>query len=597
MLRSISGHWGLIRGKTINWKTLAQDIGGKHLTNRRSLLLMVPFLIVISVLSNSTTISDPALLASSATHRYLGLIIANISSIAVCWLYLEAVDRTFFKNKNLNPIKIYWVLLFGASLGFLKGYTTGFLSWLVGSEVDLDMAISNRIVQTTFLGLWTIPLVALVTATFIRFQDERQILLAETLEQGLGLDNPLLHPGESSEELTIYLAHAKSEVAALRKSSDTQTANQMISKRLRDLVETGLRPISHRIWQENSKASGVLKISQLARLALKKNPFPIGLILGGLAIGLFPILLSGFPFGEAIIRTFVMLGLTSIVLTLAKKIPRVAGVGVWISFVAANLVSTFVSLLAADAIFGKLFAFADIPVWIALFLWQLQLTFFSSVVSEVLTTRVEMRRQLIESLGKDQLDSDVRSALVRLKNRELAQYIHGNIQNKLLSFALKFDQENLSTDDVSRLLDEVEALFSTAISDYQTVDAADLDKQLAKLVQRWSGFVGIEVTNSLPISGLSKEEIKSIVEVISEAVSNAVRHGLAKNLKITLGKIESNNSQIEIVVEDDGLGPRSGKAGLGTELFNVTSGVNWSLTPANMGGSVLRVRITTQSKI
>jgi hypothetical protein len=214
-------------------------------------------------------------------------------------------------------------------------------------------------------------------------------------------------------------------------------------------------------------------------LALKKNPFPIGLILGGLAIGLFPILLSGFPFGEAIIRTFVMLGLTSIVLTLAKKIPRVAGVGVWISFVAANLVSTFVSLLAADAIFGKLFAFADIPVWIALFLWQLQLTFFSSVVSEVLTTRAEMRRQLIESLGKDQLDSDVRSALVRLKNRELAQYIHGNIQNKLLSFALKFDQENLSTDDVSRLLDEVEALFSTAISDYQTVDAADLAKLIA----------------------------------------------------------------------------------------------------------------------
>jgi signal transduction histidine kinase len=268
-----------------------------------------------------------------------------------------------------------------------------------------------------------------------------------------------------------------------------------------------------------------------------------------------------------------------------------------VPFVLFLFQSTFVSLWAADAIFGKLFAFADIPVWIALFLWQLQLTFFSSVVSEVLTTRAEMRRQLIESLGKDQLDSDVRSALVRLRNRELAQFIHGNIQNKLLSFALKFDQENLSTDDVSRLLDEVEALFSTAISDYLRVDAADLDRQLTQLAQRWSGFIGIDLTNSLPTSGLSKEEIKSIVEVVSEAVSNAVRHGLAKNLKITLGKIESNNSQIEIVVEDDGLGPRSGKAGLGTELFNVTSGVNWSLTPANMGGSVLRVRITTQSKI
>jgi signal transduction histidine kinase len=162
---------------------------------------------------------------------------------------------------------------------------------------------------------------------------------------------------------------------------------------------------------------------------------------------------------------------------------------------------------------------------------------------------------------------------------------------------LKFDQENLSTDAVTRLLDEVENLFASAINDYQTLDSTDLDKQLRQLVQRWSGFVGIDLTNGISNFDLSKEEIKSIVEVASEAVSNAVRHGFAKKLKITLGKIESKNSQIEIVVEDDGLGPRSGKAGLGTELFNVTSGVNWSLTSGKMGGSVLRVRITTQSKI
>jgi anti-sigma regulatory factor (Ser/Thr protein kinase) len=83
---------------------------------------------------------------------------------------------------------------------------------------------------------------------------------------------------------------------------------------------------------------------------------------------------------------------------------------------------------------------------------------------------------------------------------------------------------------------------------------------------------------------------------VSEAVSNAVRHGLAKNLTITLEKLESIADHIEIVVEDDGLGPRSGKAGLGTELFNATSGVEWSLTAGKTGGSVLRVRIKTQPK-
>lgn len=585
----------MIRGKRINWKTLAEDIGGKHFLNRTSLLLMIPFLIVISVLSNSTAISDPSLVASSALYRYLALIIANIASLAFCWVYLEAVDRTLFKNKDVRPIKIYWVLLFGASLGFLKGYTTGLFSWILGSELDLAIAVSNRIGQTTVLGLWTVPLVAVVTATFMRFQTERQILLAENLEQNLNSKNPLINSGESSEELKLYLSQAKAELSALRNGNKAETSNQDISKKLRDLVETGLRPISHKIWQENSKASSSLKLSQLAKLAVKKNPFPMGLILIGLAIGLLPINLTAFPLEDALLRTLVMLALTSIILMSAKRLPRESTMGIWGVFLGATVVSTGVSLAAAIAVFGYPLTVRDIPIWIAYFLWQLQLSLFASVVSEVLSTRAEIRKELIQSLGEEQLDSDVRGALGRIRNRELAQYIHGNIQNKLLSFALKFDQDNLSTGDVSKLLEEVDNLFSKAISEYQSVETADLDEQLAQLVQRWAGFVNIKQRNSLSKSDLSEEQIKSLVQVVSEGISNAVRHGFAKNLKINIQRSESDNSQIDVTVEDDGLGPRSGKPGLGTELLNATSGTNWSLTPGEFGGSLLRARLTARS--
>jgi two-component sensor histidine kinase len=149
---------------------------------------------------------------------------------------------------------------------------------------------------------------------------------------------------------------------------------------------------------------------------------------------------------------------------------------------------------------------------------------------------------------------------------------------------------------VSRLLDEVEDLFITVGGGYNKVDPADLDKELLQLVHRWSGFVLIDLKNHVLSSVISSGDIRSIVEVVSEAVSNAVRHGLAKSLKITLRTIEPNNSQIEIVVEDDGLGPRSGKSGLGTELFNAASGANWSLCARKTGGGVLRVRIETQPK-
>ncbi|MSZ16939.1 MAG: hypothetical protein F2615_01610, partial [Actinobacteria bacterium] len=279
----------------------------------------------------------------------------------------------------------------------------------------------------------------------------------------------------------------------------------------------------------------------------------------------------------------------------AKRLPRESTIGIWGVFLGATFVSTGVSLAAAIAVFGYPLTSRDIPIWIAYFLWQFQLSLFASVVSEVLSSRAEIRKQLIASLGQDQLDSDVRAALGRIRNRELAQYIHGNIQNKLLSFALKFDQDNLSADDVSRLLDEVDTLFSKAISDYQSVDTADLDEQLAHLVQRWAGFVNIAQSSSLSKSDLSEEQIRSLVQVVSEGVSNAVRHGFAKNLKINIQQSASDNRQIEVTVEDDGLGPRSGKPGLGTELLNATSGTNWSLTAGKFGGSVLRARLNPRS--
>jgi signal transduction histidine kinase len=486
------------------------------------------------------------------------------------------------------------VLLFGASAGFLKGYTTGFFSWLFGSELDLTIAVSNRVWQTTLLGLWTVPLLAVATATFSRFQTERQILITERLEQNLYSKISPMNLKGTSEELNVYLSQAQAQVSALKNGDKTETSNTVISKKLRDLVENGLRPISHRIWQENSKATQSLSISQLAKLAVKKNPFPMGLILGGLAISLIPINLSAFNPGDALLRTLVMIALTSIVLFFATRLPRESTVGIWLGFIGATAVSTGVSLAGGMAIFGQPFTFSDIPLWIAFFIWQLQLSLIASAVSEVMSSRAEIRKELIQSLGKEQLDSEVRGALDRIRNRELAQYIHGNIQNKLLSFALKFDQDNLSTGEVSKLLEEVEKLFSKAISEYKSVDTADLDEQLAQLVQRWVGFVNIDQRSSVSKSDLSEEQIKSLVQVVSEGVSNAVRHGFAKNLKISIQRCESDKSQIEVTVADDGLGPRLGKPGLGTGLLNAISGTNWSLTSGKFGGSVLRARLTAR---
>jgi nitrate/nitrite-specific signal transduction histidine kinase len=141
-------------------------------------------------------------------------------------------------------------------------------------------------------------------------------------------------------------------------------------------------------------------------------------------------------------------------------------------------------------------------------------------------------------------------------------------------------------------LDEVELLFSSGINQAQAPNTANLDVQLAQLTQLWAGYLNIEVTNKFAGNDLSQQTTASVVQVVSEAVSNAVRHGLARNIRISVEPGDPTGSHLVVTVQDDGLGPRSGKSGLGTELFRAAAGVNWSLVAGESGGSVLEVRLS-----
>jgi signal transduction histidine kinase len=80
-----------------------------------------------------------------------------------------------------------------------------------------------------------------------------------------------------------------------------------------------------------------------------------------------------------------------------------------------------------------------------------------------------------------------------------------------------------------------------------------------------------------------------IVHVVTEAITNAVRHGAAQQISVDLG---TQNEAVTITVTDDGFGPRQGKPGTGSHYLGLVAPQAWSLQPAPDGGSQLTVRIT-----
>jgi hypothetical protein len=55
-------------------------------------------------------------------------------------------------------------------------------------------------------------------------------------------------------------------------------------------------------------------------------------------------------------------------------------------------------------------------------------------------------------------------------------------------------------------------------------------------------------------------------------------------------------NRLSISVIDNGVGPRAGKFGLGSALFEIVSGGNWSLTAQPEGGSKLEIQFDSQAE-
>jgi anti-sigma regulatory factor (Ser/Thr protein kinase) len=77
-------------------------------------------------------------------------------------------------------------------------------------------------------------------------------------------------------------------------------------------------------------------------------------------------------------------------------------------------------------------------------------------------------------------------------------------------------------------------------------------------------------------------------QAANEAITNAMRHGFASNVTVS---VKAKSGFIELVAIDDGTGPRSGEVGLGSELFDAVAGTRWSLKAGVGGGSVLTLKV------
>jgi signal transduction histidine kinase len=188
------------------------------------------------------------------------------------------------------------------------------------------------------------------------------------------------------------------------------------------------------------------------------------------------------------------------------------------------------------------------------------------------------------------------AAADRFKNRSLANLLHGQVQNSLLSASLRLESGSVSKHELQVEIDSLIKLLDTPIriGANQLSQGVPFSQGMQEITHRWRGFAAISFNNFSIISEVPDLNTNLLLELLEEAVANAVRHGLADSVVVELDSTPKNRLSISVI--DNGVGPRAGKFGLGSALFEIVSGGNWSLTAQPEGGSKLEIQFDSQAE-
>jgi len=554
---------------------LRHDVGGAALLDRRWLLVLVPTSLVTSLLVRNIT----------DARSLIGWIIANAVAFAACWAWVALFDRTLFLRRPVRPVPIIAVVAFGASLGALKGAMTDAAGAALGLGPIRIVETLWRSVGTAVLGAVAVPAVAALKVAVERYRTEHALLVAQLLH-GIGREPDRLseEAARRSADLQRFAAEARRAIAASEPDAVAAT--------LLELVDERLRPYTHELWARSDAPHRELDLRSVLRIALRGNPLPYLPIALPYALSVLPVSIELTGPALGMVRS-VLAGVTLVaVLALARALrpPSAWGSAAVLHLVLTVVVATGVQVLQWDRLFGGMPRPSTPGLWFTVAIWLTVLVVVSGAVTIALRTRAALRDEVLRAVGPEALRAVAMRDHDRLAAQRVATSLHADVQGQLLAAARRIEQlgdepaaraAELAT--IDRLLSGLPELSTAVPSGPMSFEA-----RLRDLERRWQGFVAVRVECAPEVLEVSSALQERAEQVLSEAVVNAARHGLATSVK---ADITASGSVLAVRVVDDGVGPRDGAPGLGSAYFATASGGEWSLAAGEDGGSILVLRV------
>lgn len=455
------------------------------------------------------------------------------------------------------------------------GLIRGFLVFLSFDWVSLTQPseLPARLLSSTATTLFWLLLISILVEDSRSFKDQFNLMFSTSiLKYSKDIENPSINVLRNKDAVEFKgIENILNSVLnqTVRSAYDKETLIRA-AVNVRLIVDDIIRPLSHRLWINTNESVPKFRIKATIYGSIRHlriSPFAASIFLALPGLINLPIDF-GFTRGLIGAATIALTTYSSFVVINKYVLTKVF----------ANLVVNIVALLFSG------FGVSLSVFFLNKFIFELEVSNFSFIFL-VLVPLAGIISSIRENtkFDRDSILANMQSSLFGLDGRNedevtrenMASFLHNTLQSELI--ALSYQLENAATDPQSEesraLLERIGARINRSISEDFHDFLENPLKRLYRIKSAWSGIAQIDL--NLPANlDLDAEKQSLFVQIVEEAINNAVRSGGAKRVDVEATLISDRG--LTLTVKNDGKLDDAAIEGLGTQWLDSRVSGNWS---------------------
>jgi signal transduction histidine kinase len=471
------------------------------------------------------------------------------------------------------------------ALGVFRGLFIYYSAPLFGLEDP--SALGPRLINSAVTTLVWLGLSSILVEANRRYQRRYRAIINQVLIANMRSSDAL---DPSFALVARDLAKMQRRLDATYKSSQESIPNPAVAsnaaREIREQIDSALRPLSQRLWLNSLYEYPKLRIYPLLLQATKNLKFPLTPLIA--IYGVTTTFNYSVTFGLYKGATRALVG--TLFLFIMEKVRRFliekySGARIVINItylIFIGVIINFISTLSTDDV--ELSAF--LPYYIILAPEVGGLIIIVSAVYLAATDRTAILNSLKGQLDLTNKKLDSKYKEYTAGNMQLASYLHNSLQSELMAIATQLDlvAKEPKSGEVEKVLERLYSIVNRSMSEDLLNYLEVPEVRYRRMKTSWSGIA--EISDQIdPAVFVDNARSTLFVQLIQEAISNAVRKGGAKSIEILAGY---SDDVLQVVISSDGEFDPTAKAGLGDQWIERFAVSDWRIK-AGGNGTVLEV--------